>query len=567
MLVASVLALLMTLIFGGFLHGFSPDLRAERPNLFVALLGGVLILSGMFYYALAPALNPSFWAWLWLPIAVVLGILWAWNTTYHVDDSLLKFFARVALLSCLGFMPFFLSSTFFHAKGYASLAGQVESRIWAQDTQPANVNDVRLVTREGAQWSASQRLGAAPGAIGSQFEINEEAIHLQMIRGKLWWIAPLDFRDLFTWFSSRTSPGYIMVDAENPTAQPVMKLGYELRYTPQAGFNYNLGRHLWRNGFATVGLIDGVLEIDEQDRPWWVVGIYELTIGTSGDRMTGILIVDPATGTTLRYTMQQIPAWVDLAVPADLVEHNLDYRGRYMRGWLNGTFGRAGLTQAITPRFVIGTDHEPYWVSTITSTNDNDTSMLGLMYTQAQTGRSHYYHVTGGTEQAVLDRINNTVSFRHLHGQDPMYYNVRGTMAAIVPLMGESHTFQAVAVVNVENLQQVIAQGATAAEALRAYEGILAVENGQANGIEATATQTSLTGRVQRISAVSLTTGESVYYFLLVGNSTLFTGTATLSSELVLTREGDEVDIRFAPNAQGATPLSAFDNRSLTIRP
>jgi len=42
--------------------------------------------------------------------------------------------------------------------------------------------------------------------------------NVQADKGKLVWVAPLDFQGLVQWLVRRTSPGVVIVDAENPDA-------------------------------------------------------------------------------------------------------------------------------------------------------------------------------------------------------------------------------------------------------------------------------------------------------------------------------------------------------------
>ena len=578
MFMALLLALLTVVIFGGTLHLFFPKIFYDHPRWFTGAAAVSWVTMTICYYINVPFLNLNFWAWLWFWLFCFVTICWCARIIY-LDDVRYrdgwewfrfwgKFVLKGFLALAIASLPHALSSEAFQARAYANLAGPMEARVWHDDTQPANAAHVRLVSSKMAHWVAQQQLGAAPGAIGSQFQINEGDIHLQTIRGKLWWIAPLDFSGFLTWWSARVSPGYVMVDAENPTAQPILRLNHQLRYTVDAGWQYNLERYLWSHGYVARGITNSALEIDENERPWWVVSVYRLAIGAYGRQPTGVVIVNPENGNQRFYGMNEIPRWVDLAVPGELVEENLNYHGSLQRGWMNSWYQKVGLTEVGDPRFTFGTDGEPYWVSEITSTNGNDQSMLGLTYTHARTGVSHTYRTNGGgTEAAILAAVNNAVSYRRLHGEDPTFYHVHGTMAAITPLLGENHTFQGVAIANVSNLQQQVAIGGTAVAALREYESILATAvSGRMNGIEAAAQTSTLTGRVRRVAAEHQSTGP-VYYLLLEGSDILFRGASELSTELVMTRDGDEVEIRFIPSEHGITALSSFDNRTITVRP
>ena len=59
------------------------------------------------------------------------------------------------------------------------------------------------------------------------------------------------------------------------------------------------------------------------------------------------------------------------------------------------------------------------WVTDVTSRSSRDDSLLGLIYTDSQTGKSVFYLVAGGaTAKAVLASVNKNsdVQYRHLRG-------------------------------------------------------------------------------------------------------------------------------------------------------
>lgn len=309
---------------------------------------------------------------------------------------------------------------------------------------------VRLVPEDLASWLANKQLGEATGAIGSQYFVDVDHEMLQIINGELWYIFPLDFRGFNVWLSEKSAPGYIMVHGEDPFHQVQVRADYHFKYTPGACFGNRLDRYLWTHGYNNVGLTDFSLEIDDSGRPWWVVTLYEPTIAWFGDKVTGVVLVDPESGEITPYRLGESPAWVDRVIPGIFVKDYVKYRGGYHLGWWNHFWVNKDLTEPEQPRISYGYDGEPYWVTSITSvsskkSNTNDESMIGLYYTDTRTGQSIFYQAVGGTEYSIIQAVNNKVGYRNWHGCSPVMYNINGVMTSIVPLLGEQNTFQGVA--------------------------------------------------------------------------------------------------------------------------
>lgn len=466
----------------------------------------------------------------------------------------------LALLLPVGI--FAVNSPVFRAEDYASLVGTMDTRTWTQDVQPASPDHIRLIPPETAMQIARQQLNSGTGSVGSQFEINEAAMHSQSVNGRLWWIVPLDFRSFSSWTATDGAPGYVMVSAEDPNAPAQFVQSVRLRYSPSAYFSKNLKRHLWNSGHRHTWLSDAILEIDEERRPWWVVAVSRPTIGWSGDVVQGAIIVNPETGSQQYYPIARIPRWVDRVIPEKVVRENLENYGLYTSGFWNRIWGGNNLTAPAGDEslFQYALGDEPYWVTQITSTNENDTTMLELVYTNARTNVSHRYRVRGGTEKAILDRLNNAVAYQHFHATNPVFYNIHGHMTAVVPIAGEAHTFQEVGLVSVQEPTLQIARATTFRAALRQYEQLLAQAGSGTMRADANRQLTTVTAAVRRIGLLS--GGQDVTYaFMLEGNPhAVFTVSTSLSPLIALTEPGDDVQVRYTPSTETTVTPASFSN-------
>ena len=456
----------------------------------------------------------------------------------------------------------FYALPIWHADEYASLIGKVEERVWTQDVQPKDPQHVRLVSVELARYLATKQLGEASGAIGSQFNVSQEHMTLQLINNELWYVAPLDFCSFSAWQSVGSAPGYVMVHGEDPLRQVIVKTGLKMKYMPGSFFGKNLERHLWKKYALKYVLTDYSFEIDETGKEFWVVSAYKPTIGRRGAVIQGVIVIDPETGDDTFYKVSDVPAWVDRVYPKELIKRYISYTGRYHEGWWNSFWANHNITEPGNVNLVYGSDGQAQWVTDLTSDNNRDASLVGLMYTSVRTGKSVRYHAVGCTEAAAVDLVNNKVQYRKLHGKDGVLYNIYGVMTSIIPLLGESHTFQGVAMVDVANMQ--LAVGDSIDEVLRQYQKIIMLPSGQRLAPEKEHTMKEATGTVERI--VSEVGGqETVYYVCLRGIPHLFSGQPNVSPKLRMTQQGDSVIIHYIDSKEDITPIQQFDNLGLNF--
>lgn len=554
------------------LVGAIPLLVAKKPV--AAAIQGLatfFIGWGFFYIGVATTVYPmfglvGFMTVIWWALAAVLAsvgveddeeVLWTW--LFPVG--------AVVIYIMIGIF----TSGMFRASDYASTIkhlGEVQESVWTKDIQPKDPAHMRMASEENAIYQAQKVLGSA-GAIGSQFEIG--VMTVQMIGKELTFVAPLDFAGFSVWLNTSGAPGYIKVSGEDPHRQAELVQfpeGKRMRFTPAAFFSDNLERHLRNNGYLGIGLTETTFEIDDAGNPWWVITTFDPTIGWSGEKVLGVVIVDPFTGDHKHYKLGEVPQWVDRVVPDEFVVNYLNWQGSYSGGWLNSWWGKKGLTQADGDHalLIYGTGDQPEWVTDVTSVNSNDDSLVGLVYTNSRTGKSVRYQMPGGgTTSAVLDAVNKNqdIQFKHLHGAAVQLYNVNGLPTAVVPLLNESHAFQGVAMVSVNDVQAV-ASGRSAQEAVRNYEKLL-TETGRRATVEGTRDVQVVEGAVSIIGSEVTPTQGTVYYLYLKDVPHLFTAGAGHSPELPVTREGHRVRIEIFASERDVIPMHSFDNLSIQL--
>lgn len=556
--------------------GALPLVFVRKPV--AAIVQGVVTLVlgwAIFYVAVATTVYPlfglvGFMTMIWWVVAAVIAVSSDDGTSrQRHSNSLLWVFpvGAVVIYIAVGFF----NSAMLRANTYASVInhlGDVEERVWTQDIQPKDPAHMRMASEENASYQAQKVLGTA-GAIGSQFELGTMTV--QMVKGELTFVAPLDFAGFSVWLNTNGAPGYVKVSGEDPHRQAELVQfpeGRRMRYTPGAFFSDNLERYLRNNGYLGIGLTETSLEIDDEGNPWWVITAFKPTLGWSGAKVLGVVIVDPFSGNNTFHELSKVPSWVDRVVPDDFVVNYLNWQGSYSSGWLNSWWGKKGLTMSDRDGalLIYGNGDQPEWVTDITSTNSSDDSLVALVYTNSRTGKTIRYQMPGGgTTSAVLDAVNKNqdIQFKHLHGAAVQLYNVNGLPTAVVPLLNESHAFQGVAMVSINDIQAV-ASGRSAQETVRNYEKLL-TETGRRATVEGNRNLQVVEGVVSLVGSEVTPTQGTVYYIHLKDIPHLFTAGAGHSPELPVTKEGHLVRIEIYASDRDVIPMHSFDNLAIKL--
>ncbi len=428
-----------------------------------------------------------------------------------------------------------------------------------------NTDHIRLVPIETARWQAQKVIGN----LGTGFEVGE--LTVQMINGKLCWVAPLEFSGLAKWFSYRQAPGFVIVDGEDPEAQARL-VSSTIAYTPSAYLQSDLYRHVYSQ-YGDRLLLEPGFEVDDQMKPWYVVSLGVPTVGKTGVKVTGAVLVDPASGEMTAYAIDDVPEWVDVVIPEVVAEAHNSWFGRYVHGFWNSVFGQKDAhiptgwgKEEVDVFGVVGPDNRFYWFTGHTSPSAKNDSLMGYTLMDARTGVISYYENAAGfyNEAAAVSSVDAAVSnFGGWHGAQPLLYNLYGAESYVVPVLSENNKLQSIGIVNAKTGQTIVKP--TKAEALLAYKQYLG------NGvIDAKPTQAavsrSLSGKVTRFGSATMA-GNTLFYLSVEGSDLIFTATAVVSPEVALSKAGDRVSLTYLDTTETTVPLSEFENLEIGPTP
>ena len=460
-------------------------------------------------------------------------------------------------------LPILTSAPIFFSNSYRSLLGGVTESSFTNDVEPINLSQIRIVDEETAQKLAEKKIGEVP-ALGSEVQIGELA--LQKVQNKLYYVAPLEHRGIFQWLTnhSKGSKGYVMVSATNPQdvrlIQNVNGQEIYLKYQMK-GFLFDyLPRYLYFHGLFNVGMTDYSFEVDDDLNPYWVISLYKNKVGYNGSDAVGAVTVNAQTGEIARYTIENMPAWVDRIQPEAFVYKQIRDWGEYINGFWNSVFAKTGTLKPTSNELhlIYGNDDNVYWYTGITSSGQ-DGSSVGFIMVNSRTKEAKWYKVSGADENGAKKSAEGQVQEKGYRSGYPILYNIAGIPTYISPLKDKEGLLKAVAFVSVENYN-LVGVGPDIESGLRTYQQVLASKGNQFIPSQELK-PIKLQGKLSHVSQV-VKGGESYFYFMLEGDNRIFIGSSNTSPKVPLAKVGDIVVLTANDTKDSTLSISEFKGES-----
>lgn len=471
------------------------------------------------------------------------------------------FFLSFGLLFYVLILPLVTSLPMFRSSAYQKLIGKVENGDDLKNhIAPISLDKIRVVDEELAMLLGEKIIGSQP-SLGSQTEIGEFTI--QKVNDELYWVAPLLHTGFFKWYNnSEGTPGYVMVSATNERdvklIQKVNGKALKIKYQPAAFFSSRIDRHVYFNGYTTVGLEDFNFEIDDAGNPYWVVTKYKKTIGFAGNNATGVLTVDAQTGEIKEYDINNTPLWVDRIQPISFIQEQLNDWGEYVHGYWNfSNENKLQTTEGLT--LVYGENHKSYWYTGLSSVGKEE-STVGFVLVDTRTKETTYYKQSGATEYAAQSSAEGKVQEKGYHASLPIPYVINNIPTYVMTLKDDGGLVKMFAMVSISDYT-IVGVGNTMRETLMAYKNVYNMAD---NGInpESVTSKKSVKSVVTRISS-DVKNGNSFYYFTVKDYPNIFVGSSQLSNELPVTAVGDSISISFDVDLEEVIDVSSFENKNI----
>ncbi len=479
-------------------------------------------------------------------------------------------FAGVIGLVVSGLIVVFTTWFDSNAKALAAIPN-VKMEPTASTLPPTDPSNVVLVSQSVAAYKGQQVLGSNGLNLGSTYSIDPGSYTLQSINHHLYYVGPLSYNNIFANLASPTTPGFVVVDAEDPQAVPQLhtESSAALAYLPGALLNQDLLRHVYLSGYTYGRLVDPTLELDDNFHPYWTISLMQPTRGYIGDVLSEVLIVDAHTGAITKYKPQDVPAWVDRVMPADTVTDYLTWWGLYHAApWFNPS-GMGQQKPASDPELLYNNIDQPVWLIPMTSSSLNDNSSTGVILFDTHKNEAHFYPLSGiGIGSNVQNTIQSTRAnirgYKVASIQLYQIYNTPTWVAIFVQNTDSGDIFQAVGIVDARNLNGSNVQfEPTLSQALDDYQQWL-TQQGNAGKVPTGGKKQTVMGKVLRISAVQQGS-NTIYYIQIQGQNVIFTANLTLSPKLPLVQPGDIIQGDYLNTGGTVVNFTSFDDLSINL--
>ncbi len=473
-----------------------------------------------------------------------------------------------------------------NAKALAAIPNvQVQN---SPDLPQTDATHIVLVSRSVAAYKGQQILGSNGQNLGSAYRLDEGSYTLQSIKHHLYYVAQLSYNNIFVNLTNSTTPGFVMVDAEDPQkpSQLHTESWASIAYLPGALLNQELLRHVYLSGYTYGNLVDPTLELDDNLHPYWTVSLMQPSRGYTGNVLSKVLIIDAHTGDIKQYRPQDVPAWVDRVMPAETVTQYLQWWGLYHAApWFNPS-GQGQQQPGSDPELLYNSVDNPVWLIPMTSNSAHDNSSTGVFLFDTHKNEAKFYSKVAGL--GIGDNVTQTFTSTRANIRNYQVSSVQLYQIYCVPTWVAIYTQSATS-------SSASSDGSTSTSSGAIYQAVGMVDAKQLNGsnvqfdadltsvlndyqqwvtqqgIGCTTGKTSggptlqtVSGKVQRVSSIQQG-GTTVYYLQVEGYNMIFTANLSLSAKLPLVQVGDTITGTYTGTSDSVINLQTFDDTSIKL--
>lgn len=451
-------------------------------------------------------------------------------------------FILIAILVVFMAVASLIGIKFFNASRYRDLIAITDGDFTA-DVSEINMNQIPVVDRDTASRLGSRKLGEMSELV-SQFEIQEHYTQINYHQTP-YRVTPLAYADPIKWLFNQKNglPAYITVNMVTQDTDLVW-LESGMRYSPSEYFFRNIYRYL-RFSYPTLMFDQVSFEIDDNGTPYWVAPVITYRIGWwSGKDISGAVLVDACTGESQYYAKEDVPQWIDQLYNSNLIIEQLDDNGRYQNGYLNSIFGQRGVRRTTYGYNYLALDDDVYLYTGMSSVTA-DESNIGFVLVNLRTKETRFYPVPGATEYSAMDSAQGQVQHLKYTATFPLLLNISDRPTYFISLKDAAGLVKMYAFVDVAQYQ-IVGTGVTIDEARHNYRMALNLEDEIVTELE---NEMTASGTVESVADV-VVSGNSCYYFMLEGDSRIYTALITVSEQLPFLRTGDKVSFTYTPSGE-----------------
>lgn len=461
-------------------------------------------------------------------------------------------FGAIAILIILMLLASLAGIHVFNAKRYRDLI-KITNADFSTDVAELNMSQIPVVDKDTASRLGSRKLGEITDLV-SQFEIQDNYTQINY-RGKPFRVTPLAYADPFKWLTNHKKglPAYITVDMVTQETN-LVRLDSGMKYSPSEYFFRNIYRYI-RFKYPTKMFETVSFEIDDNGTPYWVAPTITYRIGWwNGKDISGAVLVNAVTGESKYYTKKEVPQWIDQLYDSNLIIEQLDDNGRYQNGFFNSIFGQKNVRRTTYGYNYLAIDDDVYLYTGMSSVT-SDESNIGFVLVNLRTKETKFFAVPGATETSAMQSAEGQVQHLKYKATFPLLLNVSNRPTYFISLKDAAGLVKMYAFVDVEQYQ-IVGTGQTIDEAKRNYRTAL---NQEDVSVSEDRQNLKTSGTIDTIAAV-VVSGNTVYYFTLTGDNSVYIAPITVNQRLPFLKAGDQVNFTYA-DGDTSREVTAFDSK------
>lgn len=428
----------------------------------------------------------------------------------------------------------FVCSPLFNAKSYQKRITIRENASFTEEIPEVNFNQLPLLDKASSQVLGDRVMGQISDLV-SQFDVS--SIYTQInYNDQIMRVTPLEYADGIKWFTNRKKgiAGYITVDSVTGESK-LVKLNKGMKYSPSAYFNENLERKL-RFEYPTTNFGKISFEIDNEGNPYYIVPTIKYTAIGLKAKVSGVIIFDPITGESKKYSNDEIPTWVDVAYSANLIIEQVDDWGTYKNGFWNSIFGQKNVVNTTEGYNYLAMNDDVYLYTGITSVV-SDESNLGFILTNMRTGETTFYDVPGAEEYSAMSSAEGQVQDMGYTSTFPLLINLNGTPTYLVSLKDSSGLVKKYAFIDVKDYQKVVVTDSS--------DGIIKAKDNYLASIKKEVKDEELVIKEIKVQNINSASINGYTYYYIQADDKKYKLSITLSDNLPFIKNGDIIKIGY----------------------
>ncbi|MGN1398701.1 MAG: hypothetical protein ACI4WG_01720 [Erysipelotrichaceae bacterium] len=437
-----------------------------------------IVIVAVAYYIMLPPINPTsieFWVFfipaVFAPLFIYVQLKSFKGGLKHgkafYPTVILIGMVAIYLIGCMIFSPVF------NADNYNKRIDIISSSF-EEDIAEVDFDNLPLLDKASSQKVGDRVVGQIASLV-SQFTVSDE-YSLINYNNQIVRVTPLEHNGIFKYFANLSgTAGYVIVDCTTGSAK-LVETEEGLKYLPSAYFSKDLYRHVrFHYPFEIIG--DASFEIDEQGNPYWVIQTLKYTWVNMKTVVSGVITVNAIDGTTQKYSVSEVPSWIDNVYDANLVMNEIDCWGLYRNGFINSKFAQKDVVQTTDGYTYIVKDDDVYMYTGITSIA-NDESNIGFVLVNMRTHQAKYYGVAGAEEYSAMNSAVGKVQEKNYVSTFPLLINLNGRPTYLLSLKDDAGLVKMYAFVDVADYQKVSVSDASLGvkEAANTYIKMMGME-------------------------------------------------------------------------------------------